>query len=84
MNRLPTETRAQILHMLVEGSSIRSISRITGVSKDTISKLAVDAGEACIDWHERTVRNVNAPDVQCDELWSFCYAKQKNAKRAKA
>ena len=80
MNRLPVETRATILNMLVEGSSIRSISRVTGVSKDTVSKLLVDAGKACMEFHDRDVR---ASHIQCDEIWSFCYSKQKNAERAK-
>ena len=83
MNRLPTETRATILNMLVEGSSIRSISRVTGVSKDTVSKLLVDAGKACMEFHDQAVQDVHARHIQCDEIWSFCYSKQKNAERAK-
>ena len=84
MNRLSTETRVTILNMLIEGSSIRSISRVTGASKDTVSKLLVDAGKACADIHDKSVRNVNARHIQCDEIWAFAYAKQKNAARAKA
>ena len=83
MNRLPVETRATILNMLVEGSSIRSISRVTGVSKDTVSKLLVDAGKACMEYHDQAVQDVQASRIQCDEIWSFCYSKQKNAERAK-
>ena len=83
MNRLPTETRITILNMLVEGSSIRSISRVTGASKDTVSKLLVDAGKACMAFHDQAVRDVHARHIQCDEIWSFCYSKQKNAERAK-
>jgi len=84
MNRLPLETRVQILSMLCEGSSMRSISRITGVSINTVSKLLIDAGTACAAFHDATVRNVPAKAVQCDEIWSFSYAKQKNVKFAKA
>lgn len=74
MNKLPLKTRVAILAMLVEGSSMRSISRITGVSINTVTKLLVDAGEACAGYHDETVRNVTAARVQADEIWSFCYA----------
>lgn len=63
---------------------MRSISRITGVSINTVTKLLVDAGEACAAYHDETVRNVKAAHVQCDEIWSFCYAKDKNVATAKA
>lgn len=84
MNKLPLETRVQILSMLCEGSSMRSISRITGVSINTVSKLLVDAGNACAAFHDKTVRGVPSKAVQCDEIWSFSYAKNKNVKFAKA
>ncbi|WP_425407611.1 IS1 family transposase [Hwanghaeella sp.] len=84
MNKLPTEKRAQILSMLVVGSSMRSISRVAGVSINTVTKLLIDAGEACAEYHDLHVRNVEAGRVQCDEIWSFCYAKQKNVANAKA
>ena len=84
MNKLPLTTRVQILAMLGEGSSMRSISRITGVSINTVTKLLVDAGEACAAYHDETVRGVKASKVQCDEIWSFCYAKEKNVAGAKA
>lgn len=84
MNRLPMSTRVQILTMLCEGSSMRSISRVAGVSINTISKLLVDAGDACAAFHDETVRNVASKAVQCDEIWSFSYAKNKNVKFAKA
>ena len=83
MNKLPTHKRVQILNMLVEGSSLRSISRITGVSINTVTKLLVDAGTACAAYHHEHVRNVVAARVQCDEIWSFVYAKQKNVADAK-
>jgi IS1 family transposase len=84
MNKLPLETRVQILSMLCEGSSMRSVSRITGVSINTVSKLLIDAGHACAAFHDATVRGIAAKAVQCDEIWSFSYAKQKNVKFAKS
>lgn len=84
MNKLPLEKRVQILSMLVEGSSMRSISRVVGVSINTVTKLLVQAGEACAIYHDENVKDVKAARVQCDEIWSFCYAKQKNVKTAKA
>ena len=78
MNKLDLHKRTQIIHMLVEGSSMRSISRVVGVSINTVTKLLVDAGKACADYHDKHVRNVKATRVQCDEIWSFCYSKQKN------
>ncbi len=84
MNKLPLHKRVQIIAMLVEGSSMRSISRVVGVSINTVTKLLVEAGEAAAAYHDETVRDVKAKRVQCDEIWSFCYAKQKNVGTAKA
>lgn len=84
MNKLPTETRVQILNMLCEGSSMRSISRVADVSINTVAKLLVDAGKACAAFHEEQVRGVKARRVQVDEIWSFTYAKAKNVPTAKA
>ena len=84
MNKLPLHKRVQILSMMVEGSSMRSISRVVGVSINTVTKLLVSAGEACGAYHDATVRDVKAARVQCDEIWTFCYAKQRNVARAKA
>lgn len=84
MNRLTTQKRTQILGLMVEGMSIRAISRITGASKNTVLKLLEDAGHACMAFHDAAVRQVKAQRVQCDEIWSFCYAKQKNVASAKA
>jgi len=81
---LPLHKRVQILSMLVEGSSMRSISRVVGVSINTVTKILIDAGEACVAYHDEHVRDVRATRVQCDEIWSFCYAKQKNVAAAKA
>lgn len=84
MNKLPLDKRVQILSMLCEGSSMRSISRVVDVSFNTIAKLLADAGTACATYHDATVRNVTAKRVQCDEIWSFCYAKAKNVPTAKS
>jgi IS1 family transposase len=84
MNRLPLAKRVQILSMLCEGSSMRSISRVCDVSINTVAKLLEDAGEACAAYHWEHVRGVKARRVQCDEIWSFCYSKQKNVEDAKA
>ncbi|WP_309753136.1 IS1 family transposase [Novosphingobium sp.] len=84
MNKLPLSKRIQILAMLCEGSSMRSISRVADVSINTVSKLLVEAGEACMILHDDTVRNVKASRIQCDEIWSFCHAKAKNVATAKA
>lgn len=84
MNKLPLAKRTQILAMLCEGSSMRSISRVADVSINTVSKLLVEAGEACLAIHDEHVRGVKAGRIQCDEIWSFCYAKAKNVEAAKA
>jgi len=83
MNKLPLETRVQILSMLVEGSSLRSVSRVAGVSINTVTKLLVDAGTVCAAFHDENVKDVKAKRIQCDEIWSFCYAKNKNVPTAK-
>jgi IS1 family transposase len=78
MNRLPLEKRAQILGLLVEGNSLRATTRLTGASINTVTKLLVDVGTACQAYHDEHVRGLTSKRVQCDEIWSFCYAKQKN------
>lgn len=78
MNKLTSAKRAQILGTMVEGVSIRAISRLTGASKNTLVKLLADAGNACLDYQDRTLRNLNSKRVQADEIWSFVYSKQKN------
>ena len=84
MNRLDPKTRAQILHLLCGGQSIRAITRLTGASKNTVVKLLCDAGKACMAYHDANVVNVKASRIQVNEIWSFTYAKQKNVKDAKA
>ena len=84
VNRIAEDKQARILNMLVEGSSMRSISRIESCGINTISRLVVEAGKACIAYHDENVRDVPAQVVQCDEIWSFLYAKRKNVEYAKA
>jgi IS1 family transposase len=78
MNRLDTKERARILGCLVEGNSIRATCRMTGAAKGTVTKLLADVGAACKRYHHEHVRNVRSRRVQCDEIWSFCYSKEKN------
>jgi IS1 family transposase len=84
MNRLTTERRAQILGMMVEGNSIRAIGRMTGgTSKNTIIKLLEDAGEAFSAYQDQAFRELKIKRLQLDEIWAFCYAKQRNVMFAK-
>src|ERR1019366_9104936 len=83
MNKLPSAKRAQILSMLCEGSSMHSTARVAVVSFNTVAKLLEEAGKACEAFHDKEVRNVQSKRVQCDEIWSFCYAKAKNVAGAK-
>jgi IS1 family transposase len=84
MNRLSIEDRAQIISLLVEGNSLRSITRITGKSINTVTKLLVDVGSACLIYQTETLRNLNCKRVQCDEIWAFCGMKQKNVPKERA
>jgi IS1 family transposase len=83
MNKLPLHKRVQILSMLCEGVSMRSISRVVDVSINTVGKMLIDAGEACAAFHDEKVRDVKAKRVQVDEIWSFTAAKQKNVANMK-
>lgn len=78
MNRLTREARARILHLLCEGQSIRAVTRLTGASKNTITKLLVDAGQAAVWYQDRTLRNLPCTDIQADEIWGFVGSKQAN------
>lgn len=84
MNKLPIAKRVQILAMLCEGSSMRSVSRVCDVSINTVAKLLADAGTFCLAFHDERVRGLTSKRVQCDEIWSFVYAKNKNVVDAKA
>jgi hypothetical protein len=78
MNKLDTAKRTQIVSAIVEGCSIRSIVRMTGASKNTISKLMVELGAACSDYMDKNLRNLKSERIQCDEIWSFVAAKERN------
>ncbi len=78
MNRLPISRRAQIIGLLVEGNSLRAASRLADVSINTVTKLLVDVGEACERYQDVTLRDLKCKRIQCDEIWSFVYAKAKN------
>src|SRR4051794_27976107 len=81
MNRLSLQDRAKILACLVEGNSLRSTSRLCDVSVNTVTKLLVDVGTACDLFQNETLRNLKCKRIQCDEIWSFCYAKERNLPR---
>ena len=80
MNRLPIEKRAQIVGLLVEGMSMRAITRLTGVSINTVTKLLADVGMACNFYQAQTLVNLPCKMVQADEIWAFCGKKQKNVR----
>ena len=80
VNKLSIAKRVQLLNMMIDGSSMHSVSRVVGVSINTVTKLLVEAGEACAAYHDEHVRGVEARRIQCNEIWSFCCAKHKNVK----
>ena len=84
MNRLSVAKRTTILNLLVEGVSLRATASITKTSINTVTRLLVDAGNACAEYHDQAVRNVRSKRVQVDEIWTFTYAKDKNVPTAKA
>lgn len=79
MNRMPIEKRAQIIGLLVEGMSLRAASRIADCSINTVTKILEEVGKACAEYQDANLRNLTCQRVQCDEIWSFVYAKDKNA-----
>ena len=83
MNKLPRQKRVQVLHLLMEGNSLRAASRLADVSFNTVLKLFADAGRACADYQDRTLRNLSCRRLQLDEIWSFVHAKAKNVPTAK-
>jgi IS1 family transposase len=78
MNRLSLEKRAQVVACLVEGNSVRSTVRMTGVAKNTITKLLAELGDACAEYLDKTLVGLDSRRIQCDEIWSYVGAKQKN------
>src|SRR5450759_1410345 len=83
MNKLPSDKRAQALQMMAEGISLRAMTRLTGISRTTLIKLLEDAGQAFSDYQDRTLVNLPCKRIQVDEIWAFCYAKEKNVPTAK-
>src|SRR5215472_13789941 len=84
MNQLSAEKRTQIVSALVEGCSIRAIVRMTGASKNTIAKLLLELGAACSNYLDKALINLPCKRIQCDEIWSFVGAKQKNVSLERA
>jgi hypothetical protein len=78
MNRLSTADRTRAIACLVEGNSQRATCRMTGLAKKTVARLAVEIGEACERFADNVMRDLPCTRIQCDEIWSFCYAKAKN------
>ena len=83
MNYLTKAQQTQVIKQICEGSSIRTTVRLTGVAKNTIVKLLREMGSVCAQFHDKTLRNLPCKRIQCDEIWSFCYAKDKNVPEEK-
>jgi IS1 family transposase len=83
MNSLSTSERIAVVAALVEGNSIQATSRMTGVARNTVTKLLVDLGQVCMKYHDEHVRNVRVRRLQCDEIWAYVGAKAKNVSVAK-
>jgi len=83
MNQLSKQKRSQVVASLVEGNSIRSTVRMTGIAKGTVLKLLCDLGRVCTEYQDKAFRNLPCKRIQCDEIWSFCYAKDKNMPKDK-
>src|ERR1039457_1967625 len=83
-NKLATEKKVTVISMLAEGSSIRSIERITGVNRNTIMSLAVRVGNACKAIMDEKMHGLTCKEIQVDEIWGFIGAKQKKPDRAHA
>src|SRR5208283_3674275 len=78
MNRLSSEQRAQVINCLIEGCSIRSTVRMTGVAMKTVMRVLVEVGDVCADYQDKVFRNLNCRRLQLDEMWSWIYCKEKN------
>lgn len=78
MNRLSNSDRSRVIACLCEGNSIRATERITGITKKAITRLSVELGEACERFADKVMVNLPCTEIQCDEIWAFCYAKEKN------
>src|SRR5438067_5849312 len=78
MNKLSIEERKRVVAALVEGSSLRAVTRMTGVHRTTVMTLLCDLGRACSEYQDKAFRNLHCKRIQCDEIWNFVYAKEKN------
>ncbi len=78
MNKLSIERQAQIIKVLCEGNSIRSTARITGTAINSVIKLLCTVGEVCMSFQDKHLRHLSCKRIECDEIWSFCYAKERN------
>ena len=78
MNRLDSETRTRIIAVLIEGNSLRATARICGITRNTVSKFLLQLGAACADYQDQAFRDLNCRRLECDEIWQYCYAKEKN------
>ncbi len=83
MNKLSIRQRKEVIAALVEGNSIRATCRMTGAARVTVTRLLVELGTACYRYQYKTLKNLNCHRIQCDEIWSFCYAKQDNLPKNK-
>jgi len=83
MNKLSIEKRTQVIKALVEGNSIRATCRITNTAKGTVIRLLRDVGKACAEYQDKHLRNLSCQRIECDEIWSFCYSKEKNIPKDK-
>lgn len=83
MNKLNPERRTQVLQALVEGNSVLATCRMTGTAKGTVLRLLAEVGTACRQYHDEYVRELKSQRIQCDEIWAFCYAKEKNVPQEK-
>jgi hypothetical protein len=78
MNQLDIKKRVQVISALVKGCSIRLTVRMIGAAKNTVTKLLVDIGKACVEYQDANVKGLTCKHTQCDEIWAFVYSKQKN------
>src|SRR5271157_4633904 len=78
MKKLDSETRVRVIQCFLEGVGVNATCRMTGAAKNTVLKLLADLGKVCAEYLDTHVRGVKCKRIQCDEIWSFCYAKEKN------
>lgn len=83
MNKLKKDKQIQVVAALIEGNSIWATCRMTGVAKNTVVKLLIALGKACAEYQDKVFKNLSCKRIQCDEIWSFCYAKEKNVPKDK-